>query len=54
MESPKSPRLKRARKPNSNVKIMLIIFFNIKEIVHKEFILTGETVNSAYCGDLLR
>jgi hypothetical protein len=33
---------------------MLIIFFDIKEIVHKEFILAGQTVNSAYCCDVLQ
>jgi hypothetical protein len=33
---------------------MLIIFFDIKGIVHKEFILAGHTVNSAYYCDILR
>jgi hypothetical protein len=34
---------------------MLIIFFDIKWIVNKELVLTGQTVNSAYyCDDLLR
>jgi hypothetical protein len=27
---------------------MLIIFFDIKEIVHKEFVLAAQTVNSSY------
>jgi hypothetical protein len=36
------------------VKSMLIIFFDIKEIVHKEFFLTGQTVNSACSCDILR
>jgi hypothetical protein len=32
------------------VKSMIIIFFDIKGIVHKEFVLAGQTVNSAcYC-----
>jgi hypothetical protein len=31
---------------------MLIIFFYIKGIVHKEFVLAGQTVNSAYYCDL--
>jgi hypothetical protein len=35
----------------SKVKKMLIIFFDIKGIVHKEFGLEGQTVDSAYyCG----
>jgi hypothetical protein len=33
---------------------MLIIFFAIKGIAHKEFILAGQTVNSAYYCDVLR
>jgi hypothetical protein len=34
-------------------KCLLIIFFDIKGIVHKEFVLTGQTVNSAYYCDIL-
>jgi hypothetical protein len=48
MESPNSPRPKAARQVKSKVKSMLIIFFDIKGIVHKEFLLAGQTVNSAY------
>jgi hypothetical protein len=34
---------------------MLIIFFDIKGIVQKEFVLAGQTVSSAYyCDFLLR
>jgi hypothetical protein len=33
---------------------MLINFFDIKEIVHKEFVLAVQTVNSAYYYDLFR
>jgi hypothetical protein len=32
---------KKARQVKSKVKSMLIIFFDIKGIVHKEFVLTG-------------
>jgi hypothetical protein len=43
-------RAKKARQAKSNVKSILIIFFDIKAIVHKEFVLAGQTVNSAnYC-----
>jgi hypothetical protein len=39
-------------------KSMLIIFFDMRGIVHKEFVLAGQTVNSAcYCrvyGELLK
>jgi hypothetical protein len=44
---------RKRRQVRSKVKSMLIIFFNIKEIVHKEFFLVGQTVNSAYYCDLL-
>jgi hypothetical protein len=47
MGSPNSPRLKKARQVKRKVKKMLIIFFDIKEIVHKEFFLGGQTVNFA-------
>jgi hypothetical protein len=33
---------------------MLTIFFDIKGIVHKEFALAGQTVNSVYYSDVLR
>jgi hypothetical protein len=33
---------------------MFIIFFDIKGIVHKEFVLAGQIVNSAYYCDVLR
>jgi hypothetical protein len=33
------------------VKSKVIIFFDIKGIVHKQFILVGQTVSSAYCCD---
>jgi hypothetical protein len=37
----------------SKVKSMLIIIFGIKRIIHKEFIVAGQTVNSEYyCDDL--
>jgi hypothetical protein len=33
---------------------MLIVFFDIKGIVYKEFVLVGQTINSAYYYDILR
>jgi histone-lysine N-methyltransferase SETMAR len=33
---------------------MLIIFFDIEGIVHKEFVLADQTINSAYYCDVLR
>jgi hypothetical protein len=52
--SQKSPRPKKARQVKSKVKSMIIIFFDIKGIVHKEFVLTGQTVNSAYYCNVLQ
>jgi hypothetical protein len=36
------------------VKSMFTIFFYIKAIFHKEFVLAGQTVNSAYYGEFWR
>jgi hypothetical protein len=41
-------RSKKERKVKLKVKSMLIIFFDNKGIVHKEFILKDQAVNSAY------
>jgi hypothetical protein len=54
MGSPTSPRPKKARQVKSKVKSMLIIFYDIKGTVHKDFILAGQTVNSEYHCDVLR
>jgi hypothetical protein len=37
---------RKARQVKSKIKYMLIIFFDMKRIAHKEFILAGQTVNS--------
>jgi hypothetical protein len=51
MESPNSQRQKTVRQMKSKVKNILIIFFHIKGIVHKEFVLAGQTANSTYYCD---
>src|SRR5215469_11371107 len=43
-----SPRPKKARQSCSNVKVMLIVFFDWKGIVHHEFVPCGETVNKEF------
>ena len=52
-KSPKSPRPKKARQVKSNVKSMIIAFFDVKRIVHKEFVPTGQSVNSEFYCDVL-
>ena len=39
------PRPKKARQSHSNVKVMCIVVFDWKGIVHNEFVPRGETVN---------
>jgi hypothetical protein len=43
-----SPRSKRARKSRSKIKSMLIVFFNIRGVVHHDFVPQGQTVNAAF------
>jgi hypothetical protein len=42
-----------ARQVKSKLKSMLIIFFDIRGIVHKEFIVEGQTFSSACQCDIL-
>ena len=43
-----SPRPKKARQVKSNIKTMLVAFFDIDGLVHHEFIPTGQTVNKEF------
>ena len=43
-----SLRPKKFRQSKSRVKTMLLTFFDIRGIVHYEFVLTGQTVNQVY------
>ena len=54
MESPGSPRPKKARQVRSNIKSMLICFFDQKGIIHKEFVPPGQTVNAAFYVEVLK
>jgi len=45
---------KKTRQVKSNLKSMIITFFDIKGIVHKEFVPTGRTVNSGFYCEVLR
>ena len=52
-KSPGSPRLKKARQVRSNIKSMLIYFFD-QGIVHKEFIPPGQIVKAAFYVEVLK
>ena len=52
--STNSPRPKKARMSKSKIKSMLICFFDIQGVVHKEFVLPGQTVNQTFIGKSLR
>ena len=49
-----SPRPKKARQVRSNIKSMLICFFDQKAIVDKEFVPPGQTVNAAFYIEVLK
>jgi len=53
-KSPGSSRPKQARQVRSNIKSMLVCFFDQKGIVHKEFVPTGQTVNAAFYVEVLK
>jgi len=48
-----SPQPKKFRQSKSRVKTMLLTFFDIKWIVHYEFVPTGQTVNQVYYFEVL-
>ena len=47
------PRPKKFRQSKSRVKTMLLTFFDIRGIVHYEFVPTGQTVNQVYYLEVL-
>jgi len=49
-----SPRPQKACQSCSNVKVMLIVFFDWKVIVHYEFVPRGETVNKEFYLNILK
>ena len=50
----KSARPKKARLFKSKIKVILIVFFDIHEIVHLEFLPQGQTINQNVYKDILR
>jgi len=53
-KSPESPRPKKARQSRTALKSMLIVFFDIRGIVHHEFVPQGQTVNAQFYCSVLR
>jgi len=53
-KSPNSPQLKKACQVRSNVKSMLIVFFDIQGIVQKEFIPPSQTINGKFYCEVLK
>lgn len=53
-KSPASPRPKKARQVLSKTKSMLICFFDVKGVIHKEFVPQGQTVNGEFYREVLR
>jgi len=52
-KSPSSPRAKKACQSRSNIKVVLVVFFNLDGIVRAEFVPRNTTVNSEYYKGLL-
>jgi len=46
--SPSSPHAKKTRQSRSNIKVMMIVFFDLDGIVRAEFVPRNTTVNSEY------
>jgi hypothetical protein len=53
VEEPTSPEAKKAQKVRSSTKSMLIVFFNVKGIVHREFVPPNTTANYDFYCDVL-
>ena len=49
-----SPRPKKARQLRSEVKVMLIVFFDMEGIVHYEYVQQGQTVNQQFYLQVLK
>ena len=47
-KSPRSPRAKKAHQSRSNIKVVMIVFFDLDGIVRAEFVPRNTTVKSEY------
>ena len=52
-KSPSSPRQKKARQSKSKCKAMMTVFFDIRGIVHLDWVPEGQTVNQVYYKEVL-
>jgi histone-lysine N-methyltransferase SETMAR len=51
---PGLPRTKKARKSRSKIKTMLIIFFDIRGVVHHEYVPAAQTVHAKFYVEVLK
>ena len=51
---PEEPRPKKARQVQSNVKVLLTVFFHYNGVVHHEFLPQGHMVNKEYYLEVMR
>ena len=51
--SPSSPRAKKAHQSTSNIRVVMIVFFDLDGIVRTQFVPRNTTVNSEYYKGLL-
>ena len=49
-----APRPKKARQVQSNLKVLLTVFFDCNGVVHHEFLTQGRTINKEYYLDVMR
>ena len=53
-KNPQSPRITKARQSKSKIKLMLIAFFDVRGMVHYEFLLQGQTMNQRVYKEILQ
>jgi hypothetical protein len=48
-KTPTSPRMEKARMSKSKVKAVMIVFFDIRDVIMIEWVPESQTVNQKYC-----
>jgi hypothetical protein len=54
LETPSSPKMKKARQSKSKFKAMLIVFFDIKGVIFEHWVPEGATVSQHYYKNVLQ